>query len=253
MPAGCTNTGTDPYGNYRLGQDTGQLSATLDKVHGQHELKFGFDGRLHQMNYIQTNAPSAFFSFDESGSACLPRGTAMHCGGDSMASFLMGQLRKPMGSNDGNSYYEIQFRPATENYQYGFFAQDNWKVTPKLTLNLGLRYDVTLPRTDRYNRQNWFDPTVASPLNGGSLSYTDPVSGQPITLQLQGGEVFATPSQRTNYVTDWHDIQPRFGFAYQFVPKMVVRGGYGIYYGQSRSGVTGVVPYGARASTSTPT
>ena len=59
-----TNTGTDPYGNYRLGQDTGQLSATVDKVHGQHELKFGFDGRLHQMNYIQTNAPVGIFSFD---------------------------------------------------------------------------------------------------------------------------------------------------------------------------------------------
>ena len=82
-----------------------------------------------------------------------------------MASFLMGTM-------NGNSYYEIQFRPATSNRQYGFFGQDNWKVTPKLTLNLGLRYDVTLPRTDRYNRQNSFDTTVASPLNGGSLSYT---------------------------------------------------------------------------------
>ena len=58
--------------------------------------------------------------------------------------------------------------------------------------------------------------------------------------------MFATSSQRTNYVTDWNDIQPRFGFAFQFAPKMVVRGGYGIYYGQSRSGVTGVVPYGGQ-------
>ena len=55
-----------------------------------------------------------------------------------------------------------------------------------------------------------------------------------------------TPSQRTNYATDWSDIQPRLGFAYQFIPKTVLRGGYGIYYGQSRSGVTGVVPYGCQ-------
>jgi hypothetical protein len=244
---GGTSTGTDPYGNYRLGQDTGQLSATLDKVHGQHEFKFGFDGRLHQMNYIQTNAPVGIFSFDESGSAACPGASDPNygntgiawCGGDSFASFLMGTM-------NGNSYYEIQFRPATENFQYGVFGQDNWKVGPRLTLNLGLRYDVTLPRTDRYNRQNWFNPTVTSPLGGGSLSYPDPVSGAPVTLPLQGGEVFVTPSQRTNYVTDWHDLQPRFGFAFQFVPKMVLRGGYGIYYGQSRSGVTGVVPYGSQ-------
>src|SRR3984957_17181801 len=244
---GGTSTGTDPYGNYRLGQDTGQLSATIDKVHGPHELKFGLDGRLHQINYIQTNAPVGIFSFDESGSAACPDASnpnygntgIAYCGGDSFASFLMGTM-------NGNSYYEIQFRPATSNYQYGFFGQDNWKVDQKLTLNLGLRYDVTLPRTDRYNRQNYFDPNVTSPLNGGSLSYNDEITGQPTTLQLTGGEVFATPGQRTTYVTDWHDVQPRIGFAYQFAPKMVVRGGYGIYYGQSRSGVTGVVPYGGQ-------
>jgi hypothetical protein len=243
---GNTNIGTDPYGNYRLGQDTGQLAVTLDKVRGAHEMKFGFDGRIHQMNYIQTNAPVGVFSFDTSGSGACPGASdpnygntgIQYCGGDSMASFLMGTM-------NANSYYEIQFRPATENFQYGFFGQDNWKATQKLTLNLGLRYDVTLPRTDRHNRQNYWDPNATSPLNGGSLSYDDQFSG-PTTLQLKGGEVFATPSQRTTYVTDWHDIQPRLGFAYQFLPKMVVRGGYGIYYGQSRSGVTGVVPYGSQ-------
>ena len=243
--AGYTNIGTDPYGNYRLGQDTGQLSATLDKVHGQHEIKFGFDGRIHQLNYIQTNAPNGFFSFNADGSYACPSGLDA-CGGDPMASFMMGQVTQGCASNGCGSYYEIQFRPATTNYQYGFFAQDNWKVTPKLTLNLGLRYDFTLPRTDRYNHQNWFDANVTSPLNGGSLTYTDAVTGQPVTAQLHGGEVFASSSQRTNYVTDWHDIQPRFGFAYRFAPQMVVRGGYGIYYGQSRSGVTGVVPYGSQ-------
>src|ERR1700730_11418117 len=208
-PAGYTNAGTDPYGNYRLGQDTGQLAATLDKVHGAHDLKFGFDGRIHQINYIQTNAPNGFFSFNADGSYACPGGLSA-CGGDPMASFLMGQLTQGCASNGCGSSYEIQFRPATTNYQYGFFAQDNWKVNAKLTLNLGLRYDITKPRTDRYNRQNWFDPNQTSPLNGGTLSYSDPVTGQPVNLQLHGGEVFASSNQRTNYVTDWHDIQPRF-------------------------------------------
>jgi len=235
--AGSTYTGSDPYANMLLGQDTGTLTATLDKIHGSHELKFGFDGRIHQINYIQTNAPNGNFSFDESGTSQCP-GDVANCGGDPLASFLMGKMT-------GDSTYEIQYRPATTNYQYGFFVQDNWKTTRKLTLNLGLRYDITLPRTDRYNRQNWFDANVPSPLNDGSMTYNNPVSGDPVTVGLKGGEVFASPSQRKNYVTDWHDIQPRFGFAYQFAEKMVVRGGYGIYYGQSRSGVTGVVPYGS--------
>jgi outer membrane receptor protein involved in Fe transport len=243
-PAGYANTGTDPYGNYRLGQDTGQLSATFDKVHGQHDIKFGFDGRIHQINYIQTNAAVGFFSFNTDATNACPDGLDA-CGGDSMASFMMGQMTQGCASNGCGSYEEIQFRPATTNYQYGFFAQDNWKVTPKLTLNLGLRYDVTLPRTDRFNHQDYFDPNATSPLNGGSVTYTDPITGQPVNLALKGGEVFASSKQRTNYVTDWSNFQPRFGFAYQVVPNTVVRGGYGIYYGQSRSGVTGVVPYGS--------
>jgi outer membrane receptor protein involved in Fe transport len=243
--AGYANIGTDPYGNYRLGQDTGQLSATLDKVHGVHQIKFGFDGRIHQINYIQTNAPNGVFTFNTGGSDACPSGVVA-CGGDSMASSLMSQITQGCGGNNCGSSYEIQSRPATTNYQYGFFAQDNWKVNPKLTLNLGLRYDVTLPRTDRYNRQNWFDPNVANPLNGGSLTYTDAVTNQPVTVPLTGGEVFVNSKQRTNYATDWSNIQPRLGFAYQFAPKTVLRGGYGMYYGQSRSGVTGVVPYGAQ-------
>ena len=65
----------------------GNCRRTLDKVHGPHEFKVGFDGRLHQINYIQTNAPVGVFSFDENGSP-LPRvrTTSRTCGGDAMAS-----------------------------------------------------------------------------------------------------------------------------------------------------------------------
>ena len=87
--AGSTNIGTDPYGNYKQGQDTGQLTFTLSKQLGPQELKFGFEGRLHQQNYIQTNAPEGTFSFDEHGYSQCPNDVST-CGGDGMASFMMG-------------------------------------------------------------------------------------------------------------------------------------------------------------------
>lgn len=239
--AAFTSIGQDPYGNYRQGQDTGQLSELLTKVHGNHELKFGFEGRLHQQNYIQTNAPLGYFQFTSLGSSQCPVPDITQCGGDAMASFMMGQM-----AGGGSSYYEIQFEPATENYQYAGFVQDDWKVYPKLTLNLGLRYDVSLPRTERHNRMNWFDPNVMSPLNGGSITYVDPISQQTVTRALRGGEMFNNANVRTNWLTDWKDIQPRFGFAYLLTKKTVIRGGYGIYYDQSRSGANGLLSYGSQ-------
>jgi Carboxypeptidase regulatory-like domain/TonB dependent receptor len=261
--AAYPNAGNDPYGNYKQGQDTGQLSVLLSKIHGPHELKFGFEGRVHQQNYIQTNAPLGFFTFSYQGSAqCPAPGITGTCntvqnptasnpansvpgGGDDMASFLMGQVTSGCAGNGCGSYYEIQFRPASENYQYAAFVQDNWKTTSKLTLNLGIRYDVSLPRTERFNRMNWWNPNVTNPLNGGSLSYDDQFNG-PTTLALRGGELFNSPSVRSDWLTDWTDIQPRFGLAYQFAPKMVVRGGYGIYYSQTRSGANGLLSYGSQ-------
>ena len=81
-------------------------------------VKFGFDGRIHQINYIQTNAPAGIFTFDEHGSDGCPIGSTdfASCGGDAMASFMMGNMAN---DDNGNSYYEIQFRPATTNSEYG--------------------------------------------------------------------------------------------------------------------------------------
>jgi outer membrane receptor protein involved in Fe transport len=196
--AGYTSIGGDPYGNYKQGQDTGQITVALNKVHGNHEMKFGFEGRQHQMNYIQTNAPNGIFNFDHGGTSQCPNDFST-CGGDGMATFMMGYT-------DGGGYYEIQDRPATEDRQYAWFVQENWKVNHKLTLNLGLRYEVSMPRTDRFNRQNWLD-----------LSAPFPVSVPGLTLT--GGEVFASSHERRIVNDDWKDIQPRFGFAYLLDPK----------------------------------
>lgn len=238
--ANFTSAGNNPYGNYRQGENTGQFAVTLSKVHGAHELKFGFDSRLHQINYIQTNAPLGNFSFDATGTS-QNNSEDNPNGGDAMASFLMGQM---LGG--GNSGYEIQFRPAMESFQYAWFAQDNWKARSNLTLNFGLRYELSLPRTERHNRQNWWDPNAINPLNGGSISYTDPLTLEPVTRTLYGGERFTNANNRTNWDTDYNNLQPRFGFAYQFSSKMVFRGGYGIYFGQTRSGANGLGSYGTQ-------
>jgi hypothetical protein len=230
--AGYQSAGGDPYGNYKQGQDTGELTVTLTKQLGTQELKFGFDGRLHQMNYIQTNAPNGIFDFGQHGTSQCP-GDISVCGGDAMATFMTGNA-----SNGG--YYEIQDQNAQENYQFAGYAQDNWRATDKLTVNFGLRYDVTLPRTERYNRQNGFNPNAISPLQVPGVG---PGGG---SGPLVGGEVFASPAQRKVNDTDWKDWQPRFGFAYQFSPKWVVRGGFGVYYSQNKSGVTGVAPYSSQ-------
>jgi len=229
--AGFTSIGQDPYGNYHQGQDTGQLTGVLTKIHGNHELKFGAEGRVHQQNYIQTNAPVGYLNFGALGSSQCPISDITQCGGDAMASFLMGQL---IG---GGAAYQVQFEPASESFQWAGFAQDNWKVTPKLTLNIGLRYDVSLPRTERHNRMNWFDPNVTSPLSVPGLG------------TLHGGELFTSDKVRSDWLTDWKDIQPRFGFAYRINDKTVVRGGYGIYFDQTRSGANGLLSYGSQGFT----
>ncbi len=230
--------GGDVYGFEYEGQLTGQLSEGLTWIRGNHELKFGFDGRLHQMNFFGSNSPVGQFSFDNTGSSQCPVNVITQCGGDSMASFLMGQFNQ---TYDVGTNYEWQYFPGTENKDFAGYAQDNWKATRKLTLNLGLRYQVDRPLTERGNRMNWFNPTVASPL--GSISYVDPVTGQNVSRALVGGEVFASSNDRSPFVTDWSNIAPRLGFAYLFHKNTVIRGGYGIYYDDVKSGANGWMSY----------
>ena len=233
-PAGA-NIGTQTFSILRQGQDTHHLVGTLSWVKGAHEFKFGGEGRMHRINFAQPGWPAGEFNFDYNGSS-----ETRDSGGDPMASFLMG-----VGSPDGCfdfCPYEVPNTVSTQNFQFGVFLQDNWRVTPKLTLNVGLRYDVSLPRTEREDRQNWLDIKAVNPLNGGNITYDDPLTGDSVTRQLLGTEIFASPNNRKNFGTDWRDFQPRFGFAYQITPSLVMRGGYGIFYSTPRSGAAGTGP-----------
>lgn len=215
---GGTNLGTQPWSYEREGTATHELLATLNWVKGSHDLKFGFDGRLHNTNYTQPGTPGGYFSYDFTGTSQFPYSG----GGDAIASFMTG-----VGGPGSWGQYEIPNYVSTQSFQYGGFVQDNWKVNRNLTLNIGMRYDVSTPRSERYNRMNAFDPNVTSPITAPGLG------------TLHGGEIFMSPSDRNNFNTDYGDIGPRIGFAYQIMPKTVLRGGYGIFYSTVKGGASG--------------
>jgi hypothetical protein len=206
----------------RWGQETHQLGGAVSWVRGRHEFKFGGEGRMHRINFIQPGQPSGFFNFDNTGTS---QDTTTSAGGDALASFLTG-----VGSNGNLSGFNNSV--STQSFRFAQFAQDNYRVNSKLTLNLGLRYELSLPRTERFNRMNWLDPNALSPLANSPLG------------ALHGIVVFAGPNDRHNYYADYKAIQPRFGFAYQLPHTFVVRGGYGIYFSTPRSGASGTGPWG---------
>ncbi len=218
--AGGGSIGNIGWGFFWQTPETHHLLVTLSRQEGSHDLKFGWEGRLHRLSFLQPNSATGNFDFSYTGTSQFP----VTGGGDSMASLLM-------GFGDSGSY-DIPDRPATQSFQHAGFIQDNFRATDKLTLNLGLRYDVSLPRTERFNHMNYLDPNVASPLQ---------VPGLP---NLHGGLVYASASHRNVTGIDYKNFGPRFGFAYKLQPMLVARGGYGIFYDPPRNGAVGTVGSG---------
>ncbi|MDP9162073.1 MAG: Plug and carboxypeptidase regulatory-like domain-containing protein [Acidobacteriota bacterium] len=245
------NIGTNTFSIFRQGSDTHQLIGSISWLRGPHEFKFGGEWRAHRINFTQPGVPGgqAFFDFTSSGhsNGVLADGSAdPNPGGDGLASFLMGIGSMSAPGACSPCTYEVPNAVSTQSFQYAGFVQDNYRLSSKLTLNLGLRYELNTPRTERFNRMNSLDPYIVSPLNGGSIAYQDPITGQTVTRSLLGGEIFANRRDRNNYATDWTNLQPRFGFAYQLPRGMVVRGGYGIYFSTPRNGASGTGPWGFR-------
>ena len=220
LPKGSSGISAGTWGSthIRRGQDTHQGLATMSWMRGSHELKVGGETRMHRINWYTPGNPGGSFSFGYGQTAQTSSGSST--GGDAMASLLIGV--------PGSGSYQIPSAFSTQNFEWGGFVQDNWKVRRNLTLNLGFRYDVNVPRTERYNKMNWLDLTAVSPLKVPGLG------------TLIGGEVFATARAiALPYKTYFGDLQPRIGFAWQALPKTVVRGGYGIFAANSRTAATG--------------
>jgi hypothetical protein len=188
--------------------------ATFNKVHGSHTLKFGVDYRILQYNTAsQTTAAAGSFSFSSTFTQSDPfTASTGNTTGTAMASALLGV---PSSGSFGYT------SPLSLQAQYvAGYIQDAWKVSNKLTLNFGVRYELETPYHERYNRVAYgFNPTVPFPIQ---------VPG----LNLQGGVEFAgaNGNPRTEGNIDTNNFGPRFGFAYQLLPHTVVRGGYGLFY-----------------------
>jgi len=220
MEGGNNSIGTQAWTYLKYAQETHHLIGTLSHTTGRHDLKFGAEGRLHRVDIYFPGIPAGTYSFDaNSTSNSLWDGS-----GDSMASFMTG-IGAPAGDVWGA--YEIDYAPAGENWNLGSFIQDNWRTTDKLTLNIGMRYDLDLPRTERFNRMSWLDLNAPSPLQVAGLG------------PLKGGLQFANPNDRSPYYANYHGFGPRFGFAYKLRSTTVVRGGYGIYYTQNKGAAAG--------------
>jgi hypothetical protein len=207
-------TGFNSLATSPLIQDVGRtwvMQSNVSQQRGKHILKAGADLRLIYGNFFRNTNPSGTFSFSNAWSNGPSALTPLGNTGFPMASLLLGLGSGSLANNAGVSIL---------NKYYGFFLQDDYRVTPKLTLNLGIRYEYETPRTERYDRTTrGFDRGAASPLQ---------VPG----LNLRGGLVYANQNGRPRgiYDPDRNNIAPRFGFAYSVTPRTIFRGGYALHY-----------------------
>lgn len=214
--------------------DTPRIAGSVTKIAGRHTLQFGGEYRIDHHNYLQTNTPVGNFNFSSGftqvtpTNANLPNGQAT---GSAFASFLLGY-----GTGSGQQYVNPV---ASEQIYPALYAQDQFKATSKLTLNLGIRWEQDGPYTERFNRISVLEPNLSAPLPslpcvtlpaGTAAAYG---STQVCLPALKGTFALVNSSQnpsRSAQKTPWTQFSPRLGFAYQWKTNTVIRGGYGLFW-----------------------
>lgn len=185
---------------------------SVDKVHGRHHLKFGFEYKKSFVNMGQPAAPTGNYQFDTTATSS----TTYAGNGFGYASFLLG-----MGTPTSTaSSFTLDPFFATASPYYGAYFEDSIRLSRNLTIDAGVRWEVFGGSTERYGREEVFDPNAGYTLNG---------------VQMRGGEVFQASGSL--FKTNWHDIGPRLGVAYQIGLHTVLHGGAGIFFGPSPQSV----------------
>jgi hypothetical protein len=182
------------------------ISSTLQKILGRHTLKFGVDAHRWDMNYFQNNAPGGVFTFDNvfTGQNVVSPGSS----GNGLASF-------ELGYSSNNSLVQTQPPVYQKLYYQGYFAQDTWQVTNKLTASLGLRYEIPGTFIAGHGWESVFNPQE-----------TNSVVGIPGAFDLVNTKQHPS-SGATNEV--FTNFEPRLGVAYRFANQWVARAAWGMY------------------------
>ncbi len=203
-------------------------------IKGAHTMRAGVNVNFSQwLNPVGGNGNGFAFESNFSNQYWNSPDAPGYTSGMSVASLLLGYPNS--GTMNWNTY---QF---FSQHYFAPWVQDDWKITKKLTLNLGMRWDFTTPETERHNKMNGsFNSTVLNPV---SASIPAGSSALGSATNLQGGMTFAgvNGQSRGAYRMNKLDIQPRFGFAYALANNMSVRGGIGLNYisDQSNNGSEG--------------
>ncbi len=209
-------------------QDTFSLNQDLSLLLGAHTIKFGANERHFRIYNYRTSDPAGNFAFSRAFTA---RTTAEATSGDAIASMLLG--------NPSSGRLGIAPQPAVGSNYLAFFVQDDWQVTRRLTLNLGLRYEIDYPNTERFNRLTNFDLNAQFPINNISVAFPAATGLGTRTIPLRG---VVTPvgrggvSNREQSDRDLNNFAPRIGLAFKINDKTVLRAGGGIFYSSLSGG-----------------
>lgn len=216
--SGNTSLGNGTYERYIRYTETAQVNLT--KQLSKHTIKFGANYDVYMIN----NEPEGVGSltFNNQLTACDPdtnAGAVGPCQAQPYGSIYSGNgLATTLLGVDSSATNNIEIDPAMSEHVYGAYVQDQWRVTPRLTINAGLRYENQRPATERYNRIDWFDPTVVNP-----------ISAQ-VGFNVLGGFEYANASNRYAWAPDNLNFAPRMGVAYRITDKLVARAGAGIFF-----------------------
>lgn len=210
--ANYAQIGAQPEGLSPISQGNA-FNALLYRSFGRHTIRTGGEFYLNRVYIVSQGYSSGNFTFNTifTGSDA---NAANSTSGNSVASFLLG--------TPASGYIDVNTPEIRQQMLYSLFVQDDVRLSDRLTVNLGMRWDVMTPMTDRHNAvARGFDTSVASPLQ---------VSG----MNLRGGLLYAgvNGQPRGIYNNDFNNFGPRVGAAYRLDNKTVLRGGYGLVYAQ---------------------